>query len=159
MRPTVALLIAVSLFLGACTPAVVATPTTPPTATLLQPIEETVDISLDSTKIPGCLDLAETFEIFVTTVFRGQQQQQSAEFAWRRVGANSPDVEVLNIDQGVKFVMGLHQTASMTVKVNFETDSGAKTFSEKVALFRFDGLDGQGRACFSWATLKNPSGR
>ncbi len=78
MRPTVALLIAVSLFLGACTPAVVATPTTPPTATLLQPIEETVDISLDSTKIPGCLDLAETFEIFVTTVFRGQQQQQSA---------------------------------------------------------------------------------
>lgn len=159
MRSTIALLIAVSFFLGACAPTAAATPT--PTTAPLQPTEETVDISLDSTKIPGCLDPAETFKIFITTVFRGQQQQQSAEFAWRR-GINSTDVEVLNIDQGVKFVMEPNQTASMTVKVNFETDSGVKTFSEKVALFRFDGLDGQGRACFSWNDLKltnNPSGR
>lgn len=130
---------------GAATPV---KPVTLPTPTPAP--EDPVDIVMLSNQIPACLAENTSFEITVKTTFRRDVQQSSVSFTWRRV-ANSPDIEVLNLDQNRKFILPPLGVASMTLTVNLVSEDGQKVPKQmKAPMFRFTNIDGQGRACFDW---------
>lgn len=127
------------------TPAATPAPDRPP------PSVEDVDVRFESTQLPGCIYPGTVFEIFTTTTFRSSSQTSSLVFAWREL-EDSPGVEVLNVGQNRKFTMLPTQEAKFTISVKLVSESGAQVGTLRLPVFRFDNLDGQGRACFSWAT-------
>ena len=92
--------------------------------------------------------------------YGGLTQEMILDYTWHMNPENpqGPQVEFLNVSQGIKFILAPNEVAKAPVylvgiaDLSGKSDPAEPTYLGEVVLFRFTGLDSQGRACLELVT-------